>query len=264
MMLYPHHFLQIIYFLPRRYMGVREKIKRKIKGREEQRSQSMLIFVASAAIILSLVLSYFLIPDFKNFVNTAITILTSDDEDRIRDWVSGFGFWGPVFVIGAMTAQMFLIVIPSVILMVVSTLAYGPWWGSLISYVAVFIASSVAYFIGSHASTAFLDKVIGEKSKNKVEHYIQEYGAWAIVIFRVSPFLSNDAISFVAGLGQMRYLKFIAATTAGIIPLIAMIGYLGKDTQTLEKGMWWISGISIVVFLIYFFIRRRKKRKAAA
>ncbi len=245
-------------------MSVKDKIKKKLKDREQQRSQSLLIFVASGVIILSLVLCYFFIPDFKHFINQAITILTSDDKDRIRDWVSGFGFWGPVFIIGAMVAQMFLIIIPSVVLMVVSALAYGPWWGSLISYAAVIAASSIAYYIGSHASNAFLDKVLGQKSKNKVEHYIEQYGSWAVVIFRVSPFLSNDVISFVAGLGQMRYLKFIVATTAGIVPLIAMIAYLGKDTDTLKTGMFWISGITILAFVIYFFVKKRKEKEAVS
>lgn len=244
-------------------MSVKGKIKRKFEAEEEERSQSILVFIISGVIIVSLVLCYFLIPDFKKFINQAINILTSDDKERIREWVSGFGFWGPVFIIGAMTAQMFLIVIPSVILMVVSVLAYGPWWGSLISYAAVILASSIAYFIGIHASNAFIDKLIGEKSEKKVQHYIQKYGAWAIVAFRVSPFLSNDAISFVAGLGQMRYIKFIAATTAGIIPLIAMIAYLGKDTETLKTGMAWISGITLVAFAIYVFIRERKKKKTS-
>lgn len=244
-------------------MSVKGKIRNQSRAEEEERSQSRLIFIISGAIIVSLVLCYFLVPDFKSFINQAINILTSDDQGRIRDWVSGFGFWGPVFIIGAMTAQMFLIVIPSLILMVVSTLAYGPWWGSLISYAAVILASSIAYFIGLHASNAFIDKLIGEKSEKKVQQYIEKYGAWAIVAFRVSPFLSNDAISFVAGLGKMRYLKFIAATTVGIIPLIAMIAYLGKDMQTLKTGMAWVSGVTLVAFAIYVFIRERKKKKAS-
>lgn len=243
-------------------MGVKEKIKQKLKKREEQRSQSILVFIISGAVIASLVLCYFFIPDFKNFINEAISILTSDDKARIRQWVSSFGFWGPVFIIVAMTAQMFLIVIPSFILMIVSTLAYGPWWGSLISYAAVALASTVAYFIGIHASHAFVDKLIGQKSEKKVEHYIQKYGAWAIIAFRVSPFLSNDAISFVAGLGKMRYLKFIGATTVGIIPLIVMIAFLAKDTDTLKNGLLWISGFTITAFAIYLFINERKKKKA--
>ena len=231
----------------------------KTKQKDGQQRQSRLIFVISGIILLALVLSYFFIPTFHNFVNEAVEILTSDDKERIENWVSGFGIWGPIFIVVAMIAQMFLIIIPSVVLMVVSTLAYGPWWGSLISYTAVVVASSIAYYIGVHASNAFVDKLIGKSAEDKVDHYIQKYGSWAIVLFRVSPFLSNDAVSFVAGIGGMRYPKFIAATTAGILPLIAMIAYLGKDTKRLETGMWWISGITFVAFLVYFFVNKRKR-----
>ena len=230
-----------------------------VTEQETQRSQSRLIFVISGSILLALVLSYFFVSDFKQFINESIQILTSDDEQQIRDWVSDFGFWGPVFIIGAMTAQMFLIIIPSVVLMVVSTLAYGPWWGSVITYVAVIVAATIAYFIGVHANNAFIDKLIGEKNEKKVENYIQKYGAWAIVLFRLSPFLSNDAISFVAGIGHMRFVKFIIATSAGIIPLIAMIAYLGKDTERLETGMIWVSVATLVGFVIYYLIKRKKK-----
>lgn len=236
----------------------------KTKQKDGQQRQSRLVFVISGLVLLALVLSYFFIPAFHDFIDEAVNILTSDDQERIKKWVSEFGIWGPVLIVVAMIAQMFLIIIPSVVLMIVSTLAYGPWWGSLISYTAVIVASSIAYYIGLHASNVFLDKLIGKSAEDKVNHYIQKYGSWAIVLFRVSPFLSNDAVSFVAGIGEMRYFKFIAATTAGILPLIAMIAYLGKDTERLETGMWWISGITFVAFLVYFFINRRKKKQRTA
>lgn len=225
---------------------------------EGQRTQSRWVFIISGGLLLGLVVAYFTLDGFRQFVDEAIEVLTSDDQERIKNWVSEFGFWGPVFIIGAMTAQMFLIVIPSVALMVVSALAYGPWWGSVISYGAVVVAATIAYFIGVHANNVFIDKLIGEKNEKKVENYIQKYGSWAIVLFRLSPFLSNDAISFVAGIGQMRYLKFIIATSVGIIPLIAMIAYLGKDTERLETGMIWISAATLVGFLVYYLIKRKK------
>lgn len=242
-------------------MSVKSKIKQKLQQREEQRKQSVWVFVFSGALILALVLSYFFIPSVQDFMKEAYQVLTSDDQERIKEWVSGFGFWGPLIIIAAMIVQMFLIVIPSPLLMIVSTLAYGPWWGSVISYVAVAVAATIAYFIGYHASNAFVDKVIGQKSAEKVNGYIQKYGVWAVVLFRVSPFLSNDAISFVAGLGEMRYVKFIVATTVGIIPLITMIAILGKNTDRLQTGMLWISGITVVGFAIYYFVKRYNNKK---
>lgn len=242
-------------------MSVKSRIKKKLQEREEQRKQSIWVFILSGTVVLALALSYFLIPSVQDFMSTAYEVLTSDDHQRIKDWVNGFGFWGPLIIVAAMVVQMFLIVIPSPLLMIVSTLAYGPWWGSVISYVAVAVAATIAYFIGYHASNAFIDKIIGQKSAEKVNGYIQKYGVWAVVLFRVSPFLSNDAISFVAGLGEMRYVKFITATTAGIIPLIAMIAILGKNTERLETGMLWISGATIVGFAVYFLIRWYKNKK---
>ena len=106
--------------------------------------------IVSGIIIIGLVAAYFFIPGVRDFLTEAWTVLTSNDEERITNWVSDFGWMGPTMLILAMVAQMFLIVIPSVALMVVSVLAYGPIWGSLIILLSVFTASSVGYAIGSY------------------------------------------------------------------------------------------------------------------
>ena len=225
----------------------------------EQTQQSRWVFVVSGLLVGGGGLAYFLMPSVQHFTDEAVRVLTSDDQARIERWVSGFGAWGPILIILMMIAQMFLVVIPSVVLMVVATLAYGPWWGSLLSVVAVLLASSVAYYIGWHAGHAVVDKIIGEKSEKKMNKYIQKYGAWVIVLFRVTPFLSNDAISFAAGIGQMSYLKFIAATAIGIAPLVAVIAYAGQDTDTLERSMIGIS-VATVVGLGGYLLYRKTKR----
>ena len=234
------------------------KIQEKNKDSKEAARQSQWVFIVSGMLLAGGVLCYFIVPSFQQFVDEAIQVLSSDDQEQIEQWVSSFGAWGPAFIITAMVAQMFLIVIPSVVLMVVSTLAYGPVWGSLLSFVAVLLASSIAYYIGLHLGNAFVDKLIGEKAEEKVNRYVEEYGIWAIVLFRVSPFLSNDAISFVAGIGEMRYCNFIVATAGGIIPLIGVIAYVGKDTETLETSMIWIFAATAVAFAGYFAYKRLK------
>jgi uncharacterized membrane protein YdjX (TVP38/TMEM64 family) len=83
-------------------------------------------------------MSYFIVPDVKAFVDNAVQVLTSDDKERITAWVSQLGFWGPVIIVIGMVAQIFLLV-----LMIISILAYGLIWGSLIVLIAVFTASTV-------------------------------------------------------------------------------------------------------------------------
>jgi len=73
----------------------------------------------------------------------------------------------------------------------------------------------------------------------------------AVAIARFSPFLSNDAISFVAGILKMSYWKFMGATLAGITPLIILIAWLSESMDRLETGLIWISAISLAVFIGY-------------
>lgn len=222
--------------------------------------KSKLPLYLSMALIGGIIAAYFFIPQVGNFLDEAWSVLTGDDEDRIRSWVDGFGWFGPVLLVLAMIAQMFLLVVPTILLMVVSVLAYGPIWGSAIIFASVFAASSVGYLIGSYFGDAIVTPIIGERSEKKVEGFLDDYGFWAVIVTRINPFLSNDAISFVGGLLRMGYWKFIAATMVGIAPLTIFIAIMGKSTDSLKTGLLWGSLVSLVLFGAYVWWDRRRKR----
>ncbi|GAB3811203.1 hypothetical protein GCM10028895_01140 [Pontibacter rugosus] len=188
-------------------------------------------------------------------------VLTSGDEQRITTWVEQFGFWGPFFIVAAMVAQMFLLVINVVALMLVAIIAYGSFWGSIIAITAVVVASSLGYWIGHRIGEAGVTKLIGQKSEKKIVGFVDKYGVWAVMIARISPFLSNDAVSFVAGLARMGYLKFLAATLAGIIPLTVLLAWLGENNQRLKTGLIWVSAVSLVVFIGYIIYDKYIRKK---
>ncbi|SIS83210.1 Uncharacterized membrane protein YdjX, TVP38/TMEM64 family, SNARE-associated domain [Zobellia uliginosa] len=160
-----------------------------------------------------------------------------------------------------MIAQMFMIVVPSIMLMVVSILAYGPIWGSMIILVSVFSASSVGYALGTYLGQNRVEQIIGRKTQKKVSAFLNDYGFWAIIVTRLNPFLSNDAISFVGGILKMGYWKFIGATLIGITPLIVFIAILKKSTQSLTTGLLWGSLASLLLFLLYVGYDKKRKRK---
>ncbi|MBC5994308.1 TVP38/TMEM64 family protein [Pontibacter cellulosilyticus] len=207
-----------------------------------------------------LVAAYFLFPGFQKEVDNAWTILTSGDKQRISDWVSQFGAWGPFFIILAMIAQMFLLVINVVALMLVAIIAYGSFWGTLIAVTAVAVASTLGYVIGRWVGQAGVSKLIGHKTERKVMEFVGHYGLWAVVIARISPFLSNDAISFVAGLAKMSYFRFIGATLAGIVPLAILLAWLGENNERLKTGLIWVSAVSIAAFIGYIIYDKYFKK----
>ncbi len=225
----------------------------------ESVKKSKLPLFISLGIILILAASYFFIPEVKDALKEAWDVLTSNDDERIENWVDQFGWMGPLVLIVVMILQMFLFVIPTIGLMVVSILAYGPVWGSLIVLVAVIAASSVGYVIGRYFGPAIVEKLIGKKSEKKIAGFIEDYGFWAVAITRFNPFLSNDAISFVGGVLKMGYWKFIGATLVGIPPLIVYIAIVGDSTDSLKTGLMWGSLLSLAIFLGYVYWDKKRK-----
>jgi len=73
----------------------------------------------------SLVSLYFLNAAVQQFFNEAWNVLGSNDEQKISDWVSQFDLWGLLIIVGAMVLQMFMFIIPTFLLMVVTIIAYG-------------------------------------------------------------------------------------------------------------------------------------------
>ena len=214
----------------------------------------------SLLLVATLIACYFTIPEVKDFFNEAWNVLTSNDKARVEQWVSDFGWLGPLVIILAMVLQMFLLVIPSVLLMVVAILAYGPIWGSLIALSAIFAASSVGYFLGNYFGPVLIERLIGKKTENKIAGFIDDYGFWAVIIARLNPFLSNDAISFVAGILKMGYWKYIGATLAGIAPLTIFIAIMGRSTDSLKTGLLWGSLVSVVIFAGYVYWDKKLKK----
>ena len=204
---------------------------------------------------------YFLNSSVHQFFNEAWEVLGSNDEQRISNWVNQFEFWGPLIIVAAMVVQMFMFIIPSFLLMVVTILAYGPWLGSGIILLAIFTASTIGYGVGVNFGTPVIDRLLGEKTNNKISGFLGDYGFWAVIVTRLSPFLSNDAISIIAGMLRLGYWRFIGSTMLGILPLTAAIAILGENREEMKTGLIWLGAVSLVGFIVYVWWDKKRRNK---
>src|SRR5688572_28474972 len=113
-------------------------MKKKEIIKENNESHSRLPIVIALSLLAVLVGCYFILPGFKNTVNEIFHVLISKDEEKIEAWIEKFGIAGPFVLILVMIVQMFLFVVPNILVMVISIVIYGPVWGSLISLVGIF------------------------------------------------------------------------------------------------------------------------------
>ena len=223
----------------------------------EERRQGTWTWVVPLGILAGLVGLYFVWPDFQSFINKAYNVLASGEQQRVEAWVSSFGAWGFAAILALMLLQTVLAFLPSLLPMVVSVLSYGPVMGGVLAWAGLQVAACLGYGIGRSVGPVTVDRLIGSEAERKVERFVDRYGVWAIVAARISPVLSTDAVSIVAGLVKMSFLRFIVATAVGTLPLAVAVAWLGADISRLKTGLIVISAASLAIFIGYVVYDRR-------
>lgn len=84
------------------------------------------------------------------------------------------------------------------------------------------------------------------------DKFFDKYGKYAILIARLLPFISFDAISYAAGLTEMSFWAFFWATGIGQLPATIVYSILGQNIGNIAKmGLWIFSGVvALIVFAI--------------
>jgi uncharacterized membrane protein YdjX (TVP38/TMEM64 family) len=218
-------------------------------------------YVFTGILIVGLAAAYFISPVFQVHVQEGWRLIKQGDQDAVTRFFKDFGVWGPIFILLFMFIQMITIVLPSWLLMIVAELAYGPVWGTLLSIFGITLVSCIAYWIGHGLGENVLSKLIGKSAERKMSRWIREYGIGAVALFRLSPFLSNDTISFVAGMVNMRFWRFLVGTLAGIAPLAIALAVFSESPDQLKRTLIWIGVGGIALYGVYIWLDRRAVRR---
>lgn len=225
---------------------------------EVVRRPSRWTWLAPVAVLATAVMLYFAWPAYRGFMDEAYAVLTSEDAARIERWVDQYGPWGPAVILAGMFMQTLLAVIPSIALMVVAVLAYGPWWGGLLAWAGVTLAALLAFGIGRAVGMGTIERFVGTRSRRKLEEAIDRYGIGVVIAARIAPMISTDAVSFVAGLLCMKLWHFLLATAVGTLPLAVLVAWLGRDWDRMKTGLVAVSVVSLLAVLGYGWYERRR------
>lgn len=222
------------------------------------RKASRWTLIVPLLVILALIALYFTWPEYRSFWQEAYARLASEDPQAIRDWISQFGAWSVLVIILLALLQTIIPILPSLGVMVASVLAFGPWQGGTLAWFSLLGAASLAYALGRAFGPVTIDRLIGQKTEQKIEGFMKKHGTLTVIAARLSPALSTDAVSIVAGLVRMNFWRFIGATAFGTLPLTILVAWLAGEIDRLESGLIWISVLSLSSLAIYLFWDHRK------
>jgi uncharacterized membrane protein YdjX (TVP38/TMEM64 family) len=206
--------------------------------------------------------SYLLLPALRAEVNRATLLLMRGDVAALRDYLLAFGPWAPVVSALLMVLQALIAPLPAFLLAFVNGLAFGTFWGGLLTFGSALLAAAISFWIGRGLGRSAVEALVGGSGLAATDAWFARHGAWAVLAARLAPIVSFDLISYAAGLSAMRFRWFIAATALGIAPATFLYAFLGERAPQLIGVLFVVFGLIIAVAALSAVQRRRQRRRA--
>jgi uncharacterized membrane protein YdjX (TVP38/TMEM64 family) len=218
-----------------------------------------LLLLALAAAVFGLL--YLLSDGFRSETNRAIGILGRGDIAGLRDYIVSFGLWAPVASCFLMVLQALVAPVPSFLITFANGLAFGVFWGWVLSVFGHVLAASVCFGISRALGRVPVEVLVGRAGLESADRWFARWGVYAVFAGRLLPGVAFDAISYAAGLTNMRYRNFLVATTLGIVPQTFLYSYLGRQAPEYVSLFLVTTGIFLLAVIVVAAVRYRRERR---
>ena len=183
------------------------------------------------------------------------------DLDAVTASIKGYGLWGPAVLCILFILQTFLAFIPGQALMVASGYVYGFSGGIMITWASLVLGGQMAFWLARRYGRPFAEKWISTSQLDRWDKSAAGQGIGFYVITLVMPFFPNDAMCYVAGLGNMSHRRFLIANALGrgiASFLTVLIGAFAEQIPSLI----WIAIVAFVVLGIIGWVAAKQYAKA--
>lgn len=168
------------------------------------------------------------------------------------------GWWGPVILFILFVLQVFLAFIPGQALMVACGYLYGFWAGFLLSWLSLVIGGEIAYVLARKYGRTFAERWIAPEVLSRWDSAAQGQGIGFFAIMLVMPLVPNDAMCYVAGLGNITHRRFTVANLLGrglACILTSAAGVLGGSLPW--QGWAILVALFVLVGVIWQIVKHR-------
>jgi|TARA_B100000315_G_scaffold112002_1_gene102702 membrane protein YqaA with SNARE-associated domain len=142
-------------------------------------------------------------------ITVSLFILTQRYPEKIEEFES-YGYLG-VFLISLVSNATVILPVPGILVIFPLAATYNPVLVGLIGATGGVIGEITGYLAGYSGR----GMVKTGRMYNRVEGWMKRWGAWAIFVFAVTPFLLLDVAGMVAGALRFSFWKFILVAWVG-------------------------------------------------
>jgi uncharacterized membrane protein YdjX (TVP38/TMEM64 family) len=190
---------------------------------------------------------------------------TFNNPEEVRDYVNSFGAFGPLIIILLITIEVIVAPIPGAIVSIGSGAAFGPFYGTIYTYIGNIIGTTIAFLLSRKYGRPLVKKFVEKDKLKTYDHFFKDkgvYGLWLVYMFPVFP---TDILSFISGLTNIKFKKFFTIISIAYLPNMLILNYFGDSLITNGFGLVTIilGSILLAIFLIFtlYMIKYKKTIK---
>jgi uncharacterized membrane protein YdjX (TVP38/TMEM64 family) len=182
--------------------------------------------------------------------------------ERLRRACAGWeSAWLCAALVIAVLASDLILPVPSSVVMTLSGTLLGPMYGGLSAFAGAMASALLGFAICRVFGRAAFARVAGADESNRVQRFLDRYGAWAIVLSRSVPMLT-EVVSCLAGLGGMGLGRFAALSAAGTLPLCFVYAWAGAQGGD-PAGLGWAVVLAFLLPALGLALLRLAERRRA-
>lgn len=214
------------------------------------------------AIVLLLALAVWLRPGWWA---TALGALDTSSIASIAAYIRGFGLWAPAISLLLMVLQSVIAPLPGSLVAATNGVVFGVWWGTLLSWAGGLLGATASFWLARLLGHGLVARWFGRGRLEQIDQLGARHGFGVVLIARLTPLVSFDFISYLAGLSGISFGRFMLATALGMLPGTFAWTALGHDVLLAQTTTWRLSLFALcaaIAALAGVWWRRRIARSA--
>ena len=197
---------------------------------------------------------YLAIPSVNDWINHTASVLGSANVDAVIEYIRSFGPYAMVFSFFLMVFSSLIAPLPAFMITLSNAAIFGWWQGAILSWSSAMVGAALCFFVARGLGRDVVETFAGKGALASVEGYFEKYGTKTILICRLLPFVSFDAVSYFAGLTPLRFFPFFLATGIGQTPATSVSSYVGGmltgGTKYLVTGLLCVFSLGILITIL--------------
>jgi uncharacterized membrane protein YdjX (TVP38/TMEM64 family) len=150
------------------------------------------------------------------------------------------------YIIGGM------LMVPVMLLIAVTGIVFGPFYGSIYAITGSLLSAAVAYEAGRRLGRDTVRRLLGPRI-NGLSRRIAKRGILAVMIIRTLPVAPFTIVNIVAGASHIRFRDYLIGTFLGMLPgIVVTVTFAHHLAETVRNPSMGTVSVLVVVALLLF------------